>query len=264
MGRMEKYNEQMLSHPFFAEICDDLQLLNERLPPKMPKSLEEHLHGKPPALSESEYYVVSVFLWTSTLADSFKRLEHIRAYLAYFRLLKQYREIGINRANYIRYHYSNHAVTLLGIFDIALILTNNVFRLGLPERQCRPETVTHNRWVRSRGIDKILQEFDSALEPLRGPRHMSIHRGYPRDSEPLWYLRGFEILRSIDSPLEVDSSSKIISLSEVGTMYKAEILRILDELSEQEKPVFNTCKELLAALHPVYNSWKKFFAAQEK
>lgn len=261
---MEKYNEQMLSHPFFAEICDDLQLLNERLSPKMPTSPEEFLHGRPPALSESEDYVVSVFLWTARLADSFERLKHIRAYLSHFRILKRYRESGINRTDYIKYHYSNHAVTLLGVLDIALILTNHVFRLGHPEKQCRSKIIIQNAWVRSRGIDKILRQLDSAVEPLREPRHLFIHRGYPRDSEPLWYLRGFEILRSIDSTLEVDSSSKIISLSEVGTRYKTEILRILDELSEQEKPVFNTCKELLAALHPVYKNWKRLFAMQEK
>lgn len=257
---MPKYSEQISRHPFVAEISDDLQLVNERLSPKMPTSPEEFLHGRPSALSECEDYVVSVFLRTGRLADSFERLEHIRAYLAYFKLLKQYKEIGINRTDYIRYHYSNHAATLLGTFDIALILTNNVFRLGLPERQCRSEIITQNCWVRSKGIDKILRELDSAVEPLREPRHMYIHRAYPRDSETLWYLRGFEMLSSIDSTLEVDSSLKIICLSEVRTMYKAEILRILDELSGQEEPVFNAATKLLTGLHPVYKSCKEKMA----
>lgn len=251
MGRMVKHSEQIYRHPFVAEILDDLQLLNERLFPKMPKSLEEFLHGKPPVLSESEEYLVSVFLWKSRLINSFERLEHIRAYLAYFRLPKQYKEIGINRTSYLRYHYSNHAVTLRGVFDIALILTSNVFRLGLPEKQCRPDLIIQNAWVRKRGIDKILRQLDSAVSPLREPRNLYIHRGYPRDNESLQILRMYELLE------EVDDSLEIITHSKFKPAYKEETSKFLNELSKQEEPVFNTSMELLTSLHPVYKFWKE-------
>jgi hypothetical protein len=220
------------------------------------------LPKEPEELSELEQYLISVFRWTARLADSFRRLEHVRAYLAHFRILKQYNETGIKRMDYIKYHYSNHAVILLGIFDLALILTNSVFRLGIPERQCRPEIVIENSWVRRRGIDKSLRELNSAVEHLREPRNVFIHRGYPRDTEDLSCLTGVEIF------LKADNSSTIMSPSRVRPAYervfKQERLRILDELDKQEEPVFNISMELLTGLHPVYKGWKKSLTIQER
>ncbi len=231
---MDKYADKIFEHSFGAEVHSSLR--------KIP-NLERREWSE---LSDAEQYVIDVFMWTARLADSFNRLEHIRAYLAHRRILKQHRESGINRANYIRYHYSNHAATLLGIFDIALILTNNVFRLGLPERQCRSEIITQNCWVRSKGIDKILKKFDSAVEPLRESRHLYLHRGYPRDSEPLWYLRGMELSS------RADSSSRIVLARLAERTCRAEVSRILNEITRQEETVFNAASELLTSLHPVY------------
>lgn len=243
---MAEHSEQIFEHPFGAETFNQLQ--------KIPN----WEHREFSDFSEPELYVVTVFWWTASLAGCFTRLKHIRAYLSHFRILKQYRESGIDRAGYIKYHYSNHAVTLLGVFDIALILTNNVFRLGHSEKQCRPELIMQNSWIRMMRFDKILRQLDSAVEPSRKPRHLFIHRGYLRGSECLWYLTGVEKF------LSTAGSSSRIPFPLVASMYKAEVSRILDELRQQEEDAFKASMELLTGLYPVYESWKKFFAAQEK
>jgi len=242
-----KRSDQIFYHHFGKETLDDIQPI---------------LRKEPEELSELEQYLVSVFRRTVRLADSLRRLEQVRAYLAHFRILKQYKESGINRADYIKYHYSNHAVILLGIFDLALILTNNVFKLGIPERQCRSEIIIQNSWIHSRGIDKILQELNSAVEPLRQPRNIFIHRGYPRDSEPLSDLTGLEIF------LKADNSSIIIPPSRVKPVYervfKKERSRIIRELGEQEDLVTKPLMKLLDKLHPVYKFWKRILYGREK
>jgi len=236
---MDKYAHQIFEHPFGNETGDDIRPI---------------IREEPPELPELEQYVVSVFGWTATLDYSLRRLEHVRAYLAHFRILRQYKESGITRGDYIRYHYSNHAVILLGIFDLALILTNSVFRLGIPERQCRAETVIENSWVRSLGIDEILRKLNSAVEPLREPRNIFIHRGHPRDSEDLSYLDAVEIFPKPDN-------SSTTPWPRVEPLYqrvfKRERSRIVRELNEQEGLVINPLMELLDKLHPVYKSWKK-------
>jgi len=57
---------------------------------------------------------------------------------------------------------------------------------------------------------------------------------------------------------------KMPNRSKVELGYKEKVLGILDELSKREESAFNPTMELLTGLHPVYNSWKKFFATQEK
>jgi len=239
---MERHSEQIFKHPFYKEAFNDSKsVLGQLLDPNV----------QPVKRSEAERYFWSVLFYMTMLRHSFHRLEQIRTYLTHFRILKQYKEASITRATYIEYHRTNHAIILVGISDIALILTSNVLRLGLPERQCRSEIITQNRWVRNSGIGKILQELNSAVEPLREPRHLYLHRGYPRDSELLYYLRGMEIIS------RADTSSKMVSPSLTERMYRAQVSRILSEIGGQEEPVFNAATELLTGLHPVYKSCKQ-------
>jgi hypothetical protein len=247
---MEKYNEQMLSHPFFTEVFSDSgSVISRILDPQLNSSTR----------SEQEWYFSSVFFYLSNFCGSFVRLEHTRAFLGHLRLLKQYRETGITRSTYIEYHRSNHAVTLVGIFDIALILTSKVFRLGLPERQCRSEIITQNSWVRSREVDRILQELNSAVEPLREPRNLFIHRGILQVDEFLTALGAYDLLEGKGmvgkgGPLET------IDRSKTEFAYEQKLSVILDELRRQEEPVFNTSMSLLTRLHLVYKDWKQKIA----
>jgi len=250
---MEKYSEQISSHPFLKEALLDSSPVLDRLTIMKSKGTQGTQ-----IVSESEQYFLYVAYYAIHLCSSFTRLEHIRAFLAHIRILKQYKEIGITRKDYIQYHYSNHAVTLVGLFDIALILTSNVLRLGLPEKQCRSETIIQNSWVRSCGIDKILQNMDSTLKPLREPRNLFLHRGCVRQDEFLPILGIYELLT------KGGISQKTITYSDMALAYKEEVSDILNELSKQEEPVFDISMELLHKLHPVYKFWKKFLAKQEK
>lgn len=259
MKRVEKYSEQILNHPFAKELLDDitpavhrLSLLKKHKRTRKFQKIEQYFH--PTRLSEPEQYFHSALYYVLRLHDSFERLEYIRTFLTHFRIPKQYKEMGIERSDYIKYHYSNHAVNLVGIFDIALILANNVFRLGLPEKQCRSELIIQNSWVRSRGIDKILKNLDSKVLPLREPRNLFIHRGWARDDKFIPFLEMLELLKRKSAIPETILSSRSDAI--IARISKLETLKILDELNEQEEPVFNISIELLSRLHPIYKFWK--------
>jgi len=239
---MMKRSKQIFRHPFVDEVMDDSRpVLRQLLSPR----------ERPTRRSEPERYFWSVLFYVHNLRYSFKRLEHIRTYLAHIRISKQYKEDGITRTSYIEYHYSNHAVILVGIFDIALILTSNVFRLGIAEKQCRSDLVMQNDWVHKRGIDKILRQLDSAVSPLREPRNLFAHRGIPRMDEFLTALDCYDALQ------EKGLLKKMPNRSKVELVYKEKVSGILDELSKQEELVFNISMKLLSSLHPVYKSWKE-------
>jgi len=242
---MAKHSEQIFSQPFFDEVLNDIRPVLQQLSP----------NANIIKVSQPEQYFWSAYYYVHILHNSFMRLEHIRAYLAHFRILKQYKESGIDRVSYIEYHYSNHTVTLAGIFDIALILTSNVFRLGLPERQCRSQLIIQNSWVLSRGIDKILQKLNSAVEPLREPRNLFLHRGIPQMDEFLTALACYDVLEE-KGMVEEDAMLKMIDRSRGELRYKEKVSEILSELSKQEEPVFNISIELLSRLHPIYKFWK--------
>ncbi|MCK4331853.1 MAG: hypothetical protein KAW81_04755 [Dehalococcoidia bacterium] len=252
---MGKRVEQIFRHPFCQQIVDDirpaLDILHRELEELERSGRLQFVETpqqptyQPTGFSRFDRYVTSVFEYISRLEKSFRRLEHIRAYLAHFRILKQYKGAGVNLAEYVQYHYSNHAITLVGICDLALILTNNTFCLGFPPRQCRQEIITENYWVCKAKVDEVLKRLNSTVEPLREPRNLFVHRGFPRSSPRIIYLDMSENLG-------------------VGRPYKAEISRIIGKLKEEEEPVFGATIELLSGLHPVYKFWKGILSAREK
>ena len=257
---MEKKGKRIDNHPLSTETFEDIHPLLQRCAEELKQLAKSgrfqiggpvrQLPEQSPEISTFEQYLYCVFDSLTKLASSFERSEHIRAYLAHFRILKRYKETGINRAKYIQYHYSNHATTLVGTADLGLILTNDTFRLGLPHRQCRQETIVENSWVCNAGVDKILQRLNSAVQPLREPRNLFIHRGVPRSNLLLSDLSIIE---------RVSERSDLIE-----QVYKIEVPGILRELNEQEGKVFDVSMELLSGLHPIYKFWKGILSAREK
>ncbi len=252
---MEKYSEQILNHPFAKECFDDIvHLAKTSDTPRNFSEFSQSFHsGK---LSGPDQYFYPVFSYIVRIRDCFERLDHIRIFISHPIILKKYREGGINQTNYIQYHYSNWAVTFVGIFDITLHLTNNVFRLGIPEKRCHPQLIIQNSWVRSRGIDKILQNLNSRVEPFREPRNLFIHRGISQMDDLLTTLGAYDLLNE-RGMVENDTMLKIINHSKVKLAYREKISEILNKLIKQEEAVFNTSMELLTSLHPVYKFWKE-------
>jgi hypothetical protein len=97
-------------------------------------------------LLEYEFYDNDVFRNAGAAVEAVERLEQIQ------RLIEaagksSWDGAGLDRHTWIEYHYSYYVVTLVSLTDIALVLTNAVFRLGNLERDCKPDLIARNRWV---------------------------------------------------------------------------------------------------------------------
>ena len=252
---MIKKSEQILEHPFYQEFASELPRLLQLVHDYVQNGLESgelEIANTPrqrpyqvSVFSNYDQYVYSEVEFVHRLQRAFERLEHIRAYLAHFRILKQHKEAGVNLAQYVEYHYSNHASTLVGIYDLALILTNNTFRLGFPLKQCRQENIIHNDWVCKAGVDKALKKLNSTVEPLREPRNLSIHRGIPRSS------------------LNINDLSMSERLN-LGRPYRTEVERIIKKLNKEEESVFGAIMELFSGLQQTYKFWKTVLSDEGK
>jgi hypothetical protein len=201
--------------------------------------------------SELEKYSFTVMGWIHRLLNCFKSLEHTRVYMSHFRSNKWYIEAGIVQSNYINYHYVKYAITVVTIMDVSLILTNDTFRLGNPERLCYLDNIMRNSWVISSNVDKALNKLSRIVEPWREPRNLFIHRGWEIYREPLTALGIYESL------LEKGKLDRKISLRRVKSLYKSELAEIFKEFDQVEPPLFNAVIELLSKLLPVYISWRK-------
>lgn len=164
---MNNYSLKILSHEFTEENRKDA------LPYMM-----ELIGEKSYSPSELEKYSFSVMGWIQRLRNCFKDLEHTRVYMSHFRSNKWYREAEIVQGNYINYHYVKYAITVVTIMDVSLILTNDTFRLGNPERLCHTDNIIRNSWVISSNVHNALNKLSRIVEPWREPRNLFIHRGW--------------------------------------------------------------------------------------
>jgi hypothetical protein len=237
---MKDYSLKILSHELAEENRKDAL-------PYMAKLLGD----RPYLPSELEKYSFAVMGGIHRIGNCFKALEHTRVYLQHFRSNKWYREAGIVRANYINYHYIKYAITVVTIVDVSLILTNDTFRLGNPERLCHTENITRNSWVTSSKVDKSLNKLSKIVEPWREPRNLFIHRGYEIYRDKLTALEEYELLREKGVLKQKFPSQKVKSL------YQSELSKIFNEFDQVEPPLFNAVIEFLSKLLPVYLSWHK-------
>jgi len=237
---MNDYKSKILSHKLAEENMEDAL-----------SYMIELLGGKPYSPSELEKYSFAVMGWIHRIGNCFKALEHTRVYMRHFRSNKWYREAGIVQANYINYHYIKYATTVVTIVDVCLILTNDTFRLGNPERLCYPENIIKNSWVTSSNVDKSLNKLSKIVEAWREPRNLFIHRGYEIYREVLTALEGLELAR------EKGGLKQKLPPQKIKSLYKLELSKIFNEFDEVETPLFDAVTELLSRLLPVYTSWRK-------
>lgn len=126
--------------------------------------------------SDEENYHLGVFDYASNIISASERLEEMRIYLNRFPQSRIFEKHNVTENKWIHYHYSNYLITVVGIFDTALLLTNAVFMLGLEPRQCSKETVLENYWVRRTQVKSALQGLDKIVDPYRPHRNFYVHR----------------------------------------------------------------------------------------
>jgi hypothetical protein len=151
----------------------------------------------PAASDPKELYVIAVLVAAGELATLIDQLTIAVQSLAGYRRPKVARRGYPNRADHIAYHLENHLIRSVSIYDRALLLTNVVFKLGLPERTCSPETVAKNEHVRATPVSRALRSLELVVKPLREQRNLIVHRRAYSDGR-LHDVEGYYILESDD------------------------------------------------------------------
>ena len=83
--------------------------------------------------------------------------------------------------------------------DRSLRLTNEVFRLGLPPRECGIRTVTNNQHLRSTIVRKRLRAIEKVVKPYREMRNTIAHLARYNDHK-LKKVEVYSILQKSEGP----------------------------------------------------------------
>jgi Cthe_2314-like HEPN len=220
-----------------AEHSELVQVMLRNLQPVLYRTIgavkSEHkntgkLRASTPIESNSlEDYDVDVFLVATKILSTISRLRQANVFIKNYPKEKKGSETTYTKYDGIQYHYGFFISTVVSISDLSLILVNNVFRLGNPEKHCRMDIISKNEWIRDTKVLKRLEELNKIIKPYRDDRNQLLHRG-----------------RMPDLPNSSEGSSlDCISFFNSISQYKSDFVpsELSDKLWKTEQPKISKC-----------------------
>lgn len=247
-----KPRKQLVAHPLVQKVQNNLQPLLEAAGSKLKELWKEgKWRNKEPAkLLEYQWYDHNVFTQLSAIISATERLEQSQIFIRTFPKPRSYEKLRINQYTWIEYHYSNYIITLVGLFDIALILTNSVFRLGNQERDCKTDLITMNSWVANTPVQQALKNLDNLIKPHREGRNLHVHRGTVPDIATAMGEEELDLLKAI-SPVWL-FGKLLIDRKIVDFTYKKHVGKICKALQTERNEIDNMIWQLFDNLLPIY------------
>ena len=152
-----------------------------------------------PLATGRESYAIETFLSIGSVVGCIDQL--------YFSIdmLSGYRSSStpnrMNRYDYIVFGIENYYLRLTSAFDRCLRLSNVIYQLGLPERQCNNDTIIKNSHINGTSVAKSLKEIDKFTMPFRFYRNTVAHQATYSEKE-LDRLGSFYFLFEEDDSFE--------------------------------------------------------------
>lgn len=266
---MPSYEHDLRSHPFFQAVNQNMIPILESFTPKLLRLAKE---GKvrntdEEKLFEHEWYDQIVWKYTSNLISGIRRLERSQIFLKTFPRPQQYKKVGIYQQDWNEYHYSYHEITLVSLFDIALLLTNFVFRLGIREVDCKPDLIMQNSWVKQTDVQKNLMLLKKVAKRDADSRNKHVHRGEVQGIHSVLSSESDAFL--IDAADFVSSAQRIgeqiIDQELVDGMYRLANQELISQMQERTSELQSAILLLFDSLLPIYikkstelhNKWDK-------
>jgi hypothetical protein len=244
-------NDTLASHPLIKLALENLRPLLEEAGEgllELAQQGEVRSEGDATVL-EYEFYDDDVFRNAGAAVDALERLEQSQR-LIEAASKSTWDGAGFDRHTWIEYHYSYYVVTLVSLADIALVLTNSVFRLGNRERDCKPDLIARNWWVAQTPAKAALEDLATLIRPYREGRNLHVHRGRLQGiakvmgSKLLDQLKLFSFVERVGKP--------VVASAVLEKGYSIEMPRISGRLEQERADVTARIVTVFDALYPVY------------
>jgi hypothetical protein len=201
-------------------------------------------------MTQRERYAVDVYEWLANLNRVFERVGHASHLIGRSPRTMTSPRHPLNNNDWTDYHFHAFTVSMHSVLDCCILLTAEVYRLGVPARLCTMGNVVSNTYVQGSDAAKALRRMERSMETHRARRNRVLHRGEEADfgeltdsTESLLHLRTFTFLHSLGEFLDV--------AAEVRTLWRHELRSVRPKLEEASRAALSDAAVLMTALeHP--------------
>jgi len=255
-------NSHLAAHPLMKKAQSNLRPLLDRASRELMKLAQK---GKVRSkgnerLWEFEFYDYDIFFRVSAAISAVERLKQSQQFMRTFPRPRSYEKLRINQHIWIEYHYSFYVITLVSLFDIALILTNLVFRLGNREQDSKEHLIKNNSWVVRTSVKDALENLKKLIEPHKVGRNLHVHRGEVQSIAEAIKSEELDRLALINSAQTLGGPT--IDKEIIDFAYKGHVQKICVRLEKERGEVSAAILRLFDCLLPIYT--EKSNALHEK
>jgi len=130
--------------------------------------------NKDPRATVKESYAIETFLLLTSIVRCVDQLYFSVEMLTGYRANNT--PENMNRYDYIVFGIENYYLRITSAYDRCLRLTNFIFQIGLPDRECREATITKNAHIKGTPVAKALKDLDKFTSQFRFHRNMVAHK----------------------------------------------------------------------------------------
>ena len=209
----------------------------------------------PRLLLPNERYRMGVFVRAMALVTSTERLETCRTFVQRFPSPRTYVKNGIGHHTWLQYHFGYYVILLVGLPDVALILTNAVFSLGNADRNCKPDIIKNNAYVRGTRAKTGLDALEHLVTSYRTLRNIHVHRGRPPDIPEIMDSDDLDYFMVMS---DVSLTSKPLVPPEVlDCMFKGPTTEIVKRMAHELDELQHVLSRFFDSLLPTYRAHVK-------
>ncbi len=243
---------ELLSHPFAKAVLAAMQPHLENSIGRIQASLRDY--GTMPAKvndddSDAYYWVVGRRLIAVT--GRLERLRQAAKLIAHNPSPALQSAFGADRGSWIEYNYAAYSIALASIGDIVLLMTNDVFALGLSKKNCTADVIKTNKWVRATEVKDALDELEKLIEGHRHVRNLYLHRGEGPDLTEISDTGAYQYLQFLAVAQEVAPDIQRGKVIRRGYSDEADSLtaRLETEISQTARAL----QRLFDTFNPIYS-----------
>ena len=250
--------ERLLKHPYVINVLRVFNELTETAYEQMKENEKAKTVWDLPSemIPQGLSYHNQVFRHTYNLMNTFERLDHIPFYLSRFPNSEVFRREGISLDTWIKYHHANFLTSYFSVYDLVLILTNQVFDLGLRHQDCNERTVLKNEKLHKSKVVDCVKAIKKRLLVHQEDRNLFVHRGelptFGKLDKLALMIRIAEKSENYEKSAE-DVDSLLLRPRVLNYLYKVERQDLIQYLRKETSELTTLIGAYFDELHPVYD-----------
>jgi hypothetical protein len=222
---------------------------------------QEHLDGdSSKVLYPYQRYDYCISFWTQEIVNIILKLEEILDMLNRNIYSKKSDDRGELIERWTLYNYEFHILTYESILDVCLLLTNEVFALGIPYRNCSLDNICKNRLIRGTDVKQALYEINRISDTHRKERDFLLHRGQGIKSHPGMSFHVSLIDEDYIAALAEKTGGSVQNTKKLVRAFASKLDRrlLIPTIQKESADIEIKVGQLFDALLPYYRKFRPF------